>query len=505
VTAHVARKNRHALRFVTAAAFGVAAFGVLRISPFYPTWLVLAMALGMGALALASPPSSALALAVAGSVPLVAADLVVGVTVMIVALVATQYLASGRATGFLLLALVAVALPIRAEWALVPLAGYLLGRGRGATTAASICLAVEIAGILTGAAAIGTLATGGGTALIQPATIGHATPSFGWLTESIAAADPDRTLAVIGETRQLVLLGLQPLLWATAAAVAGALRRTLSPLLSAAGAVTSLAVLAAGSLAFRIGLDAPTSGLLPTALISLAVTVAVIVIAELVFPVEALPETAASTPQAQSEEADVDDLLRVIASAEDTLASRHRTEAVVLLSDMKSFSALTEDLGSLESAKIVQRHRDLLLPVIERHGGKGKSTGGDGLVAAFTSPIDAVDAAVDMQRTLREFCRSDRTCGDLLIRIGIAEGEVVVDKGGRPFLGGALNLAARVMDLADGGRVMVTGGVAATLGDQATDRMHSHGEFKLKNIAEPLKVVEVLWNEDLAPQEIRAT
>ncbi|MDZ4167033.1 MAG: adenylate/guanylate cyclase domain-containing protein, partial [Coriobacteriia bacterium] len=254
-----------------------------------------------------------------------------------------------------------------------------------------------------------------------------------------------------------------------------------------------------------IGLDAPTSGLLPAALMSLAVTGAVIVIAELAFPVEPQPEAAAATPRTQSEEAAVDDLRRVIASAEDTLATRHRTEAEVLLSDMKSFSALTEDLGSLESAKIVQRHRDLLLPVIERHGGKGTSTGGDGLVAAFTSPVDAVDAAVDMQRTLREFCRSDSTCSDLLIRIGIAEGEVVVDKGGRPFLGGALNLAARVMDLADGGRVMVTGGVAAALGDRAADTMHSHGEFKLKNIAEPLRVVEVLWSEGLEPQEIRAT
>ncbi|MDZ4166556.1 MAG: hypothetical protein U1E08_02515, partial [Coriobacteriia bacterium] len=276
MTAHVVRKNRHVLRFVTAAAFGFAAFGVLRISPFYPTWLVLAMALGTGALALASPPASALALAVAGSVPLVAADLVAGVTVMILALVATQYLAGGRATGFLLLALVAVALPIRAEWALVPLAGYLLGRGRGALTAAAICLAVEVAGILTGAAAISTLATGGGTALIQSATIGHATPSFGWLTESIAAADPDRMLAVIGGTRQLALLGLQPLLWAVAAAVSGALRHARSLLLSVAGAVASIAVLATGSLALRIGLDAPTSGLLPAALMSLAVTVMIL-------------------------------------------------------------------------------------------------------------------------------------------------------------------------------------------------------------------------------------
>jgi len=80
---------------------------------------------------------------------------------------------------------------------------------------------------------------------------------------------------------------------------------------------------------------------------------------------------------------------------------------------------------------------------------------------------------------------------------------VVLDKSGRPFLGAALNLAARVMDLADGGRIMVLGPTAASSG-LGSDVLSDHGAFKLKNIAEPVKVVEVIWRGGMEPQEIRA-
>ena len=115
-----------------------------------------------------------------------------------------------------------------------------------------------------------------------------------------------------------------------------------------------------------------------------------------------------------------------------------------------------QELGSTETARLVQRHRDLLLPIIERGGGHGKSTGGDGLLAAFESPGAALEAAVEMQRALAAYNAKRPGEEEVLIRGGIASGEVVLDKGGKPFLGDALNRAARVMSLADGGQVFTT-------------------------------------------------
>lgn len=504
-------KNRHALRFMTAVLFGLAAAAVLMLVPLYPAWLAVSLAAGAGLLFLTSPSLAALALAIAGSLPVMATDLVTGLAVLIIALIATQYLANGRAGGFLLLTLAAVLVPVRAEWALAALAGYLLGIRRGALAAAVICLAIELAGLLTGAPAIGAVVTGGtGTGLIDPAVVPQITLSFAWLSDAIAAADPDRLLSVLRGAENLGVLGIQPLLWAGAAAVAGGLKQGGSRTHSLLGVVASILALAASTLLLGVVLQTPAGAIVPTAAISLILALCVTVVAEWVFPAEPIAQTvevesSTRSGSTRSEDADVDDLLRVIASAEDELTARHRTQAVVLITDMKSFSAMTEDLGSLESAKVVQRHRDLLLPVIERHGGKGKSTGGDGLVAAFSTPGEAVQAAVRMQRAIQEFCRTDTSCGDLRVRIGVADGEVVLDKGGRPFLGSALNLAARIMDLADGGRVMLSGSVAAALPIAGEYSLHSHGEFKLKNIAEPLPVFEALWDEGMEAQEIRAT
>ncbi len=170
-----------------------------------------------------------------------------------------------------------------------------------------------------------------------------------------------------------------------------------------------------------------------------------------------------------------------------------------MITDMKSFSKMTEEDGSIVTAKAIQQHRDLLLPLIESHGGHGKSTGGDGLVAAFEQPAEALAAAVEMQRALQHHNESHPGGREMSVRIGVAQGEVVLDKGGRPFIGAALNTAARVMNLADGGQAFTTEDVARRAGKGFV--VHSHGTFQLKNIAAPVEVIEVLWHDDQTAQE----
>ncbi|MDP2400831.1 MAG: adenylate/guanylate cyclase domain-containing protein, partial [Actinomycetota bacterium] len=218
--------------------------------------------------------------------------------------------------------------------------------------------------------------------------------------------------------------------------------------------------------------------------------------AEYLFSAVARP-VAAVVRQAgvRTEDADVDELLRVIATAEDQLASEHTVQSVVMITDMKSFSKMTEEDGSVASAKTIQRHRDLLLPIITEHGGSGKSTGGDGLVAAFGSTEKALQAAVLMQRALKKHNAAHACEREIIVRIGLAEGEVILDKSGRPFIGAALNLAARIMDLGDGGQILTDSRLARS----TTLETHSHGEYALKNIAGVTEVIEVLWESEQAP------
>jgi class 3 adenylate cyclase len=505
VAATLTRHNAGLLRAISAVLFGVALLGAISPIPLYAPALRILLAVLVAAVAYLAPANAAIVLVLVAAVPVIATDIVVGTAVLVVGLLITQYLALGRATGFLLLALAAVLVPIDAEWAIVVLAGYLLGTTRGAAVAALACVVLEAAGIAVGAPALGSVIVGSsGPGIIVPGLAPDAVLSLAWVRAAVAEADFMRVATAFREIPAPVVLLVQPTLWAGAAAVSGALGRSASWLRAIVGAVGAIVILAVGSAGLSAlsgtGTAAPV---LLTAAVSFPVALVVIALERSVF--RRRPAAAAApTPEAQPAETDVDDLLRIIASAEDELAARHRAEAVVLITDMKSFSAMTEEIGSIESAKLVQRHRDLLLPVIERHGGSGTSTGGDGLVAAFTSAEPALLAAADMQRALSAYCEGDPVCPELLVRIGVAAGEVVLDKGGRPFLGAALNLAARVMELADGGRIMTTGGVAADLPESAGLMLHRHGEFKLKNIAEPLPIVEVFWRDGQTPQEIRA-
>lgn len=506
MTPTATRKNEAVARFLAAAMLAAVTWLALRAMPFYPPWLELALAAVTGALAVSSASMASLLFVVVLSLPVIAADFVTGIAFLLAALVATQYLSAGRAGGFLLTVLGVAAIPLHAEWAVVALAGYLLGRGKGTLTAVTICVAAVAAGIALGTPVLGTLATGGSApGLVAFATAPQGALSFGWLVPALKAADPGAALSAIGAVERPVLVLAQVVLWALAGVLGSLTRRPRVPALALAGPFGAVLVLALGSLALDVVFSGPVSAtaLITGVAVSLPLTLAATALVLWAFP----ERPAAKAAPAQAPVAgprDVDDLLRTIASAEDELAARHNTHAVVLITDMKSFSAMTEELGSVESAKIVQRHRDLLLPIIAANGGSGTATGGDGLVAAFATPAAAIAAAGAMQMALDGYTGSDRSPHELSVRVGIASGEVVLDTDGCPFLGAALNLAARVMDLADGGRVMMTGEVADGASSPAT-RLHAHGDFKLKNIAEAVPVVELLWRDTMTPQEIRAS
>ncbi len=331
--------------------------------------------------------------------------------------------------------------------------------------------------------------------------------TLGWVADGVAAATDHVTSLgkVLQSAADPALLVIQPLIWSVGAALVGSLVGPPgAPRRHIRGAVGVLAGTVAiwASSAVAVGLlsdTAPETGLPLAAITSVVVALAVVGVSELVFTPRVICLPVSTVPSSmRAEDAEVDELLRLISTAEEELSSKHTTEAVVMITDMKSFSAMTEEEGSFTSAKLVQRHRDLLLPVITANKGAGKSTGGDGLVAAFSSAKQAVKAAVEMQRTLERHNSEHGDERDIWVRIGIASGEVVLDSGGRPFIGTALNLSARVMNLGDGGCIMVTRPVADA-SKQTPACLHSHGEFTLKNIAEPVEVIEVLWSDARPP------
>jgi class 3 adenylate cyclase len=480
-----ARRNSGALPWMRALAFASVTYAALSALGFYPAAVAPIVALTVGALGLFSPGIGVLVFIVAAGIPLAAGNIVAGALFLVLGFGVIQYLSESHGRAFLVIGLAFVATLIKAEWGVAVLAGYLLGASNGAVVALVACLVIQGAGLLVGAPAIGTLATGGaGPAPLVDLAKLTAFPealTFSWLLPAISGIDPPGFLKAVSAVRDIVLFAVQPVLWAAAAAVGGLLARPVGDPRRPAIALQA---------ALRGPVPLPVLGVALGASAALALIGAGV--SEWVFTpyTPEAPRTGAS-----GDDADVDDLLRMISTAEEELASKHTVQSTVLITDMKSFSRMTQELGSTETAKLVQRHRDLLLPIIEQAGGKGKSTGGDGLLAAFEDPQAAIGASIKMQQALDAYNRSRPGEDAVLVRAGIASGEVVLDRGGKPFLGDALNLAARVMSLADGGQVFTTSADLARGGALPFGSV-SHGEFRLKNISAPVGIVEVLWKSD---------
>src|SRR6201994_2544117 len=123
----------------------------------------------------------------------------------------------------------------------------------------------------------------------------------------------------------------------------------------------------------------------------------------------------------------------------------------------------------------LSKHDEVLQTAIESHDGFVFSHTGDGVVAAFSSPKSAVDAAVDAQRAL-----------ELSVRMGIATGEAELRDG--DYFGTVLNRAARVMAAGHGGQVLLADSTAVLL--SGVD-LFDLGPRRLRDVPNPITVFQL--------------
>ncbi|MCW5747699.1 MAG: tetratricopeptide repeat protein [Alphaproteobacteria bacterium] len=129
---------------------------------------------------------------------------------------------------------------------------------------------------------------------------------------------------------------------------------------------------------------------------------------------------------------------------------------------------------------------ELVEPVVARFGGRVVKKVGDGLLAEFGSAVEAVRAAVDMQRGM-----STRNAGvpadrRQTFRIGLHLGDIIaVDD---DVFGDAVNVAARLQALAGPGAVMLSSSVYEQARDKLSLRYRDLGRRTVKNIDRPVRL-----------------
>jgi adenylate cyclase len=151
---------------------------------------------------------------------------------------------------------------------------------------------------------------------------------------------------------------------------------------------------------------------------------------------------------------------------------RDAMEPAIAFLDISGFTALTEEHGDEAAAALFGALEELVEAGARRHGGKIVKRLGDGVMLYFADPAQAVAAA-------RELVTGAAAAGLPPARVGIDSGRVVSREG--DYYGRTVNVAARIVERARPGDVLVTESVAAL-----TNGLEEAGPAELKGLREPV-------------------
>jgi adenylate cyclase len=166
-----------------------------------------------------------------------------------------------------------------------------------------------------------------------------------------------------------------------------------------------------------------------------------------------------------------------------------RRLAAILAADVAGYSRLmgTDEEGT--HVRLRAHLHDLVNPKITEHRGRIVKNTGDGMLAEFSSVVDAVRCAAEVQRGMID--RNAETPEDKRIgfRIGINLGDIIVD--GNDIYGDGVNVAARLEALAELGGICISRVVRDQIRDKLPYKTEDMGEQVVKNIARPVRAYAI--------------
>ena len=162
----------------------------------------------------------------------------------------------------------------------------------------------------------------------------------------------------------------------------------------------------------------------------------------------------------------------------------------ILFTDIVDSTAVTQRLGDRAAMQLIREHDSIVRAVLAQFGGTEVKHTGDGIMAAFASAFQAVDAAAQIQRELHQ--RDQAETEGLHVRIGVAAGEPVTDQD--DLFGAAVQQAARLCGCAQPDCVVVSSGVHDLCRGKGI-RFSDAGAITVKGFDEPLGHFEVNWRD----------
>ena len=167
-----------------------------------------------------------------------------------------------------------------------------------------------------------------------------------------------------------------------------------------------------------------------------------------------------------------------------------RRLAAIVAGDISGYSRLMQIDEEGTHNRVKRIERELIEPSINEHHGKLVKTTGDGFIAVFDSPVEAVRCSIVIQQNLVGRNASLPKHHWIEYRIGVNLGDVIIEAD--DVYGDGVNIATRLEGIAYPGQVYISGGIYEQIKHKLVCGYEALGDRKVKNITEPVRVYRVL-------------
>ena len=169
-----------------------------------------------------------------------------------------------------------------------------------------------------------------------------------------------------------------------------------------------------------------------------------------------------------------------------------RKLTTIFASDVVGFSKMM-GMDEVKTLIILKERREAIDGIIHEHGGIIFGSAGDSVIAEFSSPIKAAEAAVATQLKMKTMNVDQAESDQMTFRVGINIGDVMISDDN--LFGDAVNIAARLEAAAKPAGICVSKTVFDMINRKIMVSFEDAGDLELKNIEFPIKAFHVIENK----------
>jgi adenylate cyclase len=173
------------------------------------------------------------------------------------------------------------------------------------------------------------------------------------------------------------------------------------------------------------------------------------------------------------------------------------SKVALFFSDLTASTQLYSNVGDAAALRLVQDHFDVVVKLLEQHGGTLVKTIGDAVMAVFADELDGLKAAMAVLAAFEPFRKGSALRMTTHIKLGLYAGPsyLVTANNVLDYFGQTVNIAARLQAQAESGELVVEAALAdyaIKAGKLPADAVKARYQATLKGVDGPISVVRLV-------------